>query len=44
MLTRESNCDLRFHEKSQLVYGEYLTIIEKQLSVPRVHTAALIKS
>ena len=31
-------------KKDQLIYGEYLTIIKKNLNVPRVHTAALIES
>ena len=33
-----------FLGKNQLLFGEYLTTIEKKLSVPRVQTAALIES
>ena len=44
MFTKESNYNPRFGGKNQLLYGEYLTIIKENLSVPKVQTAALIES
>ena len=43
MFTKERNYNPRFGGKNQLLYGEYLTIIKKKLSDPRVKTAALIE-